>query len=130
MTPANHNATARKLAALSLDATGAVSAERVRAILDTLAATRKPVVLRPLLKAYRAALARELAKREAHIEHAGPLPPDAPLILAAYFSRIYNRPVVPHVAPNPALLLGLRVRIGDDVFDASSRAILDKLAAS
>jgi F-type H+-transporting ATPase subunit delta len=125
----NIHAQVRRLVALSRDATGAVAAERVRAILDTLAATRKPAALRPLLVAYHAAVRREIAHGEARIEHAGALPPTAPTHFAAYFSKRYGRPIRPVVSENVALIAGVRVRVGDDVFDATVRNALDRLAA-
>ncbi|MDR2862353.1 MAG: F0F1 ATP synthase subunit delta [Puniceicoccales bacterium] len=127
--PADIHAEVRRLVALSRDATGAVSDERVRAILDTLTATRKPAAVRPLLKVFHAAVRREIAKGEARIEHAGALPPTAPAHFAAHFSKRYGRPVRPVVSENAALIAGVRVRVGDDVFDASIRNALDRLAA-
>lgn len=126
-TPARNAALARKLTALSLDpATRAVTAERVRAVLATVSATRAPAAARHLLKAYRTALAREIALTEARIEHAGPLPPELETLLAAHFSRLTQRPITPVTKPNPALLAGLRVRIGDNVHDASALGTLQR----
>jgi F-type H+-transporting ATPase subunit delta len=123
----NFGTTARKLAALSFDAAGAASVERVRGILDTLAASRPAGELRPLLKSYYLALRRELAAREVVVEHAGPLAPDVAALVAAFYSQRYGRPVAPRLIEAPELLAGIRTKIGDDVFDASAAGILDRL---
>lgn len=122
------NAEARKLVALSLDA-GVISPERVRAVLDTLAVTRKPAKLRPILKAYYTAIRREIARGEARIEYAGTLAAETPAIIAAHFSKLYGRPITSVAGENDALIAGVRVRVGDDVYDASARGILERLAA-
>jgi F-type H+-transporting ATPase subunit delta len=120
-------ATARKLAALTFDANGDASLERTRDIVAVLSAKFPSAQLRPLLTAYHAELRREFANREARVEHAGPLPPDALERLAAHFSRLRKHRVNARAHENPALLAGLRVRIGDDVFDASVRSALEHL---
>lgn len=120
---------ARRLAALSLEA-GAVSPERVHAVLVALEKTRKPARLRPLLKAYYTALRREIARSQARIEHAGNLPAETIAQITAHFTQRYGRSLTPLPQENPALLLGVRVRVGDDVYDASAKGSLDRLAAS
>lgn len=127
--PSSCHSEARHLVSLSLD-NGVVSTERVQAILDTLVKTRKPACLRPLLKAFYVALRREIARGEAHIEYAGALSQDAPALIAAHFSQTYGRPIAPVPSENPALIAGVRVRVGDDVYDASVRNTLNRLAAS
>ena len=120
----------RRLVALSFDETGAVSQERVQAILDTLAVTRIVAVLRPLLKTWHNALRRELAKREVCVEHAGTLDPQTLTLITEHFSRLHHRPLSQRTRKNPELLAGLRVRVGDNVYDASVRGTLDRLAAA
>ncbi|MDR1497676.1 MAG: F0F1 ATP synthase subunit delta [Puniceicoccales bacterium] len=120
-----------RLVALSLDpANGFVSAERLRAILDTLAQRHRPAVLKPLLKAFQTALRREILRREIHIEHAGTLPALTMEQLTTFFEKKYSRRLAQVVSPNPALFAGLRVRIGDDLYEASASATLEKLAAA
>jgi F-type H+-transporting ATPase subunit delta len=129
LTASNTAALARRLAALSLDpSTGAPGVERVRAVLSELETTRPPAALRPLLKAYQVALAREVAKSELHIEHAGPLPPETAALLAAHFAKLSGRRVTSVTRENPDLAVGLRVRVGDDVYDSSARGILARSA--
>jgi F-type H+-transporting ATPase subunit delta len=120
---------AKKLLALSCES-GAVSAERVGAVLTTLTKTRAPHTLRPLLRAYLAAIRRELARGEARIEHAGPLSATDADAIAAHFSKALGRSIRPVLRRNDALLAGLRVRVGDDVTDFSAALRLANLAKS
>jgi F-type H+-transporting ATPase subunit delta len=120
---------AKKLLALSCES-GVVSAERVGAVLTALAKARAPHTLRPLLRAYLAAIRRELARGEARIEHAGPLSATDADAIAAHFSKALGRSIRPVLRRNDALLAGLRVRVGDDVTDFSAALRLANLAKS
>jgi F-type H+-transporting ATPase subunit delta len=102
---------AKKLLALSCES-GVVSAERVGAVLTALTKARAPHTLRPLLRAYLAAIRRELARGEARIEHAGPLSATDADAIAAHFSKALGRSIRPVLRRNDALLAGLRVRVG------------------
>jgi F-type H+-transporting ATPase subunit delta len=119
---------ARQLFHLSL-AEGVVSAERVGAVLAHLAAhpPRQPVAV---LQQYRRLVARQLARNQALVSHAGAL--DAAILRAieAAFSRKYQRPIAAVTRPDPALLAGLRIRIGDDVYESSIAAQLAALAGA
>ena len=120
---------AKQLLALSMEG-GAVSAERVSAILASLAKSRSPHQLRPLFRAYQALIRREVAKGEARIEHAGPLSESVAAAIAQHFSQALGRPVRPVARRNDALIAGFRVRVGDDVIDASAALRLSNLAKS
>jgi F-type H+-transporting ATPase subunit delta len=119
---------AKQLLQLSLE-NGVVSAERVAGVLEYL---EKNPPARPqlVLTAYRNLVATELAKGEARVEHAGPVAPAALAGIAAALGKRYNRPVTAVASANPKLLAGLRVRIGDDVFESSVAGQLAALAAS
>ncbi|MFM9000361.1 MAG: F0F1 ATP synthase subunit delta [Opitutia bacterium] len=127
--PAPVRAEAKRLLALSLEA-GAVSPDRVGAVLSALAGSRPAHSLRPLLRAYLAAVRRELARGEASIEHAGPLSAEQAAAIAAHFSRALGRPVRPVARRNDSLIAGLRVRVGDDVTDLTASARLAALERS
>ncbi len=115
-----------RLRDLSLEA-GIVSAERVNAVLRALVASRKPHELRPILRGYFAAIRREIAKGEARVQHAGALSEADKASLAASFTKAYGRPVSVVSSPNPALIAGLRVRVGDDEYDSSVAGRLARL---
>jgi len=119
---------ARQLFTLSL-ANGAVSAERVGGVLAYLDKHRpaNPVVV---LKAYQRLIAAELAKSEAVVEHAGAINDGMLASIAASMSKKYGRAVTATARPNPALLAGLRVHIGDDIYESSVAGQLDALASA
>jgi F-type H+-transporting ATPase subunit delta len=97
---------------------GAVSADRVAGVLAYVE-KHAPAHTILVLKAYHRLVAVELAKGEARVEHAGAVAPAALSAIAAAMSKKYGRPVAATSRPNPALLAGLRVRVGDDVYESS-----------
>jgi F-type H+-transporting ATPase subunit delta len=127
MSAASVRAEAKRLLALSMEA-GAVSPDRVGAVLAALSQSRPAHTLRPLLRAYLAHVRRELTRGEARIEHAGPLSTAAADAIAAHFTQHLGRPVRPVARRNDALLAGFRVRVGDDVTDVSAALRLANLA--
>lgn len=129
MSAASVRAEAKRLLALSLEG-GAVSSDRVGAVLAALAKSRPAHALRPLLRAYLTHIRRELTRGEARIEHAGPLASDDAEAIAAHFAKVLGRPVRPVARRNDALLAGFRVRVGDDVTDLSASLRLATLAKS
>ena len=129
MSAASVRAEAKRLLALSLEG-GAVSSDRVGAVLAALAQTRSAHQLRPLLRAYLTNIRRELARGEARIEHAGPLSAADADAVAAHFTKALGRPVRQVARRNDALLAGFRVRVGDDVTDLSASLRLANLAKS
>jgi F-type H+-transporting ATPase subunit delta len=46
------------------------------------------------------------------------------------FSKLYNRPVSAVTKQDTSLIAGVRVRVGDDVYDASVAGRLQRLAES
>ncbi|MDF9826207.1 F-type H+-transporting ATPase subunit delta [Ereboglobus sp. PH5-5] len=120
---------ARQLVKLSLGADGRPSSERVAAVLVCVE-KMKPSGAIALLKAYRHFLAIEVARTQALIEHAGPVSDAIIAQIAAAMTKHYARPVAPAPKPAPELLAGLRVRVGDDVYDASVAGSLEQLSAS
>jgi F-type H+-transporting ATPase subunit delta len=121
-------ALARQLFKLSL-ADGAVSGDRVAGVL---AYVERHPPANPILvlRDYHRFIATELARSEAIVEHAGPVEPSALAAIAAALSRTYGRPVTPVARPNPSLLAGLRVHVGDDIYESSVAGQLAALAAA
>ncbi|MGH7996751.1 MAG: F0F1 ATP synthase subunit delta [Opitutaceae bacterium] len=119
---------ARQLLRLSLE-NGELSAERVTGALEYVVKHR-PANSLMVLKAYRRLAAAELARGEATVEHAGAVSDAALQSIEAAMGRRYRRRIFASARPNPALIAGLRVRVADDVFDASIAAQLSALAAS
>jgi len=106
---------------------GVVSPEQVTGVLGWIEKTspRHPVAL---LKLYYHRIATELAKSRAVVEHAGPVNDATLSQIAAAMTKKYNRAVTASAKPNPALLAGLRVRIGSDVYESSVAGSLASLS--
>jgi len=107
----------------------AVSAERVAGVLAYIEKHRpaNPVIV---LKAYHRLIAAELAKGEAVVEHAGAVNDAMLAAIAAAMSRRYRRNVAARPRLNAELIAGLRVRVGDDVYESSIAGQLAALAAA
>jgi len=106
-----------------------VAPDRVAGVLQHVEkhATAQSVLV---LKAYRRLIATELAKSEALVEHSGPVSAAALAAIGSTMSKKYSRPVAATSRPNPALLAGLRVRVGDDVYESSVSSQLAALSLS
>jgi F-type H+-transporting ATPase subunit delta len=108
---------------------GEVSAERVAGVLGWIEKhqPRRPLAL---LQQYHRLVANEFAKSRAVVEHAGAVSEATLQAIAAAMSKKYSRSVTSVAKPNPALLAGLRVRIGSDVYESSVAGQLASLSAS
>ena len=121
-------ATAKLLLALSLE-NGQLSEARVGDVL-TWFEQKPPTHAAAVLREYHRLVAREYARSRAKIEFAGALASGAIPAILSELSKLYRRPVSATSVENPALIAGLRISIGDDVFDRSIAAQLDSLAAA
>jgi F-type H+-transporting ATPase subunit delta len=119
---------ARQLFKLSL-VDGRVSAEQVTGVLGYLEKLQ-PAHPLAVLKAYHRLVAIELAKSQAVVEHAGAVSDSILQTIAASTTRKYGRAITASTRANPALLAGLRIRVGDDVYESSVSGQLGALAAS
>jgi F-type H+-transporting ATPase subunit delta len=121
-------ALAKQLFKLSL-VNGAVSPEQVTGVLGYIerAAPRHALAL---LKLYHRAVALELARSRALVEHAGPVTDATLRLIEGAMSKKYQRPVTAVAQPNPKLLAGLRVRIGSDVYESSVSGQLAALSSA
>lgn len=119
---------ARQLFKLSL-VNGTVSSERVAGVLDYV---EKHKVANPIivLKAYARLVENELAKSRAVVEHAGAIGDATLSTIAAAMTKKYSRPVTAVAKSNPALLAGVRVQVGDDVYESSVASQLAALSAA
>ena len=119
---------ARQLFKLSL-VDGRVSAERVTGVLGYIEKLQ-PAHPLAVLKAYHRFVATELAKSQAVVEHAGAVSDSVLQSIAASMTKKYGRAITASTLANPKLLAGLRVRVGDDVYESSVSGQLGALAAS
>ena len=97
---------------------GALSAERVAGVLAYVEKHR-PAQPLAVLKAYQRLVAAEFARGQAVVEHAGPVNDSLLGSIAAAMTKKYSRPVTSVAKRNDALLAGVRVRIGDDLYESS-----------
>lgn len=72
----------------------------------------------------------DLQRRTARIESTVPLPADLQARMQAGLTRLYGPGLNISYAQNPALLGGLRIKVGSDVYDGSIRARLAALQES
>jgi F-type H+-transporting ATPase subunit delta len=105
---------------------GALDRERisriVRAVIE-----RKPRNYIQLLENYQRLLRLELDKRRATIESAAELDPEAGRQIVAGLEQNYGPGLTTEYSINRALLGGVRIRVGSDVWDSSVRNRLERL---
>ncbi len=121
---------AKRLLALSLDASGVPSLERVRAVLQSLLAVYSPLEAKRLIKHYRRFLLREFYKTHGLLEYAGELPSH---IIEAYQSHLqstHQRSIILRAKQCDELIAGLRLTLGDYVWESSLSSRLYSLQAS
>jgi F-type H+-transporting ATPase subunit delta len=88
----------------------------------------RPAHTSAVLKAYYRLVAAEVARGQAVVEHAGPIQNSALSAIAASMTKKYGRPVTAVSKQNDSLLAGLRVRVGDDLYESSVAGQLAALA--
>jgi F-type H+-transporting ATPase subunit delta len=108
---------------------GELSSERVGGVLEYIE-KHKPAHTMAVLKAYRRLVAAEIARGEAVVEHAGAVNPAVLANIAAAMTKKYSRKVTSVARRNDTLLAGLRVRVGDDVYESSVAGQLANLATA
>jgi F-type H+-transporting ATPase subunit delta len=119
---------ARQFFKLSFDQ-GRLSVDRVSGVLQYIEKHR-PAGTLAVLKAYQRLVAAEVARGQAVVEHAGFANAAAFDLVSAALARKYGRPITWVAKRNDALIAGLRVRVGDDVYESSVSGQLATLAAS
>jgi F-type H+-transporting ATPase subunit delta len=72
----------------------------------------------------------DLERRTARVESAIPLPQELRAKLLGGLKRLYGEGLNVTFAENPALLAGLRIKVGSDVYDGSVQARLAALEQS
>ena len=108
---------------------GALSADRVSGVLAYVEKHR-PAHTIAVLKVYSRLVAAEVARGRAVVEHAGLVQDSVLATISAAMMKKYSRPITSVAKRNDALLAGLRVRVGDDVYESSVSGQLANLAAA
>src|SRR5207344_1555281 len=90
-------------------------------------AAAKPRGYLGALSHFRKLVKLEYARRTAKVESAKPLPADLQASVKAGLARVYGSALETSFAENPALIGGMRIRVGSDVYDGSVQARLAAL---
>jgi F-type H+-transporting ATPase subunit delta len=98
-------------------------------------AVRKTLELKPrgflaTLSHFERLVKLELERRTAKVESALPLPEDLRADVQATLTRAYGPGLNISYGQNPALIGGMRIKVGSDVYDGSIRARLAALEES
>jgi F-type H+-transporting ATPase subunit delta len=92
--------------------------------------TAKPRGYLGTLSYFRRLVLLEVLRRTAKVDSAAPLPPDLQAKVQASLVKVYGQGVTASFALNPALIGGLRIQVGSDVYDGSVRGRLAALERS
>ncbi len=105
---------------------GVLDRERIGAIGRAIV-EKKPRNYAQILKNYYRLLRLELDKKRVTIESATELNPEAGRQIVEGLEKTHGGGLTTNFVVNPALLGGVRVRVGSDVWDSSVRNRLDRL---
>ena len=105
---------------------GQLDPGRISSLVDSLIA-RKPRNYIAALKNYRRLLRLELEKRHATVETASEVDPAIRSEIVANLKSKYGNDLSTEFHVDPQLLGGMRVRVGNDVWDGSVRNRLERL---
>jgi F-type H+-transporting ATPase subunit delta len=105
---------------------GQLDARRISSLVDSLIA-QKPRNYIGLLKNYSRLLRLELEKRQATVETSSEVDPAIRSEIVANLKSRYGNDLSTEFHVDPELLGGMRVRVGNDVWDGSVRNRLERL---
>ena len=113
----------------SCQVNGLLDENRVRQAV-ALVLARKPRRYLEILSRLLRLVKLDLERRTARVESAAILPDDLQTDVANRIKKIYGEGVSLTFDRNPALIGGLRIKVGSDVYDGSIQARLNALAES
>ena len=108
---------------------GRLDEDRVRRVVEEVAGA-KPRGYVGLLTYFKHLVELDVARRTARVESATALSPELQASVAANLAKTYGPGLSLTFAHNPALIGGLRVSVGSDVYDGSVQGRLNTLAES
>ena len=117
----------KRLAILVVEA-GEAGIPEIRPVLEKILAGRANSDRKAFLKLFHKAVLREIKNDTLVVESARPLDPSVLDTLVADFSKDRQRALQVVQRSNPELIAGMRVRLGDTVYDASLANNLQSLA--
>lgn len=121
-------AAARRLFNLCLTEQG-LDEDKLRKVIKAIA-ERKPRNYRGILFSFKRLIRLELAKKHVTIESAEELVTSTKQEVEVKLAAQHGTGLTFEYKINPALLGGIRIRKGDDVWDGSIKARLDRLASA
>jgi F-type H+-transporting ATPase subunit delta len=107
---------------------GLLDGGRVRTVAESLAASKKRGAL-ALLMDFQRLVRLDRDRHVAVVESAAPLATDDRDGIRAQLARAYGANVEASFAENPALIGGMRIKVGSNVYDNSVRAKLAALSS-
>jgi F-type H+-transporting ATPase subunit delta len=107
---------------------GSLDEGRVRQVVRQVVDAGRPGGL-ALLTRFRRLVRLDREKHSAVVESATPLAPDVRATIEAGLVKRYGRGIVTSFTDNPALIGGVRIKVGSDVYDASIKGRLAALEA-
>jgi F-type H+-transporting ATPase subunit delta len=116
-----------KLLALS-KSDGIVQQELVTTVMDTLKKS-PPRDLETVLKLYRKAVEKDLRASTAIVSYAGELSADKKATLQTTLETKSGRKLEMQWKEDPELIAGIKVAVGDYVYDHSIKSMLERLSA-
>ncbi len=102
---------------------GLLDEARARQVVDRVAGARRRGSL-AFLSHFQRLVQLDRARHQAVVQSATPLPPDLRKSVESGVARVYGPGVSTSFADNPALIGGMRVKVGSDVYDGSVRTAL------
>jgi F-type H+-transporting ATPase subunit delta len=105
---------------------GTLNDDRVRQVVERVIRSKRRGVL-AMLKQFQRLVRLDRERHSARVESAAPLPETLRADVVANVVRIYGTGIETSFAENPALLGGVRLKVGSDVYDGSVRAKLDAI---
>ncbi len=107
---------------------GLLDEGRVRQVARGVAQSRRRGAL-PILSGFQRLVRLERDRHTAVVETAAPLAGSVRETVQAGLTRVYGRGLETSFGQNPALIGGMRIKVGSDVYDGTVRARLAALAA-
>jgi F-type H+-transporting ATPase subunit delta len=107
---------------------GSLDEARVRQVVSRLVDAKRPGTL-PVLTRLQRLVRLDREKHSAEVESAAPLTAEAQAAIEAGVAKRFGRGVVTSFRDNPALIGGVRIKIGSNVYDDSIKGRLAALEA-
>jgi F-type H+-transporting ATPase subunit delta len=108
---------------------GLLDESRVRRAIQQIVALKPRGYLETLLL-FRRLVRLDLARRAAKVESARPLAPDVKAEVQKDLAAVYGGGLTTSFSENPALIAGMRIKIGSDVYDGTVESRLNAIEQS